>query len=659
MRPRSLDEMIGQEHVLGAGSALRSAIEGGKPHSAILYGPPGAGKTTLARIAAAGAEGAFEEESAVNAGKAEIRGVIERARERRRASGRPTILFLDEIHRFNKAQQDALLPAVEEGAADPDRGDDREPLLRGQLGPALAGAGLRAAAARAGAGGRAAAAGAGRPRARHRRPARPSPTRRWRCWRRAAAATPGSRSRRWSGRSSVAEGDGRRRRDRGRAAAQGDRLRPPGRSPLRLRLRLDQGDPRLRRRRLALLPGGDARGRRGPALHRPPYGDPRLRGRRQRRSAGAARRRRRRPRGRPRRPARVRAQPRPGGRLPRPGAEVERLPQGALRPPAPRSAPTAPRPRPTTCATPITRAPPRSAAARATATRTTSRAAVSDQPLLPAELRGRRFYEPTDRGFEAGARRSGSRRLRKRFRQCVKQPRNFQVRTGFHRSAFQAKPGRADNPAGGLDWGPPVGLVNKGEERASSGLGSTPSVYPAKAIAYLGPMAADQPQKLRLGGMALRNGLLIHGPTHWAAAVRAKDGDDRGRLRAQARAGAGPGRETAGAARAGETGRGAGGAAAGAPADARGAAAVRGRAGAGRDRGDAGATSLLRRRARDLGAARGDRAGDRRGAGAGRPQRPRPRRLPRGRAQGDRRLRAGESRTSPRCRRSTTAAART
>ena len=115
MRPRSLDELVGQEHILGQGSALRTAIESGHPHSAILYGPPGAGKTTLARIAASGAEGAFEEESAVNAGRAEIRAVIERARERRRGSGRPTVLFLDEIHRFNKAQQDALLPAVEEG----------------------------------------------------------------------------------------------------------------------------------------------------------------------------------------------------------------------------------------------------------------------------------------------------------------------------------------------------------------------------------------------------------------------------------------------------------------------------------------------------------------------------------------------------------------
>ena len=114
MRPRDLDEFVGQSHLLGVGSALRVAIESGEPHSAIFYGPPGTGKTTLARIIAARVEGAFEELSAVNAGRAEVREVIARAEERR-ASGRPTIFFLDEIHRFNKAQQDALLPAVEEG----------------------------------------------------------------------------------------------------------------------------------------------------------------------------------------------------------------------------------------------------------------------------------------------------------------------------------------------------------------------------------------------------------------------------------------------------------------------------------------------------------------------------------------------------------------
>lgn len=114
MRPTTLEEFVGQQHLLGPSSALRTAIQSGEPHSMILYGPPGTGKTTLARMLASYADAAFEELSAVEAGRAQVREVIERARERR-LGGRHTIFFLDEIHRFNKAQQDALLPAVEEG----------------------------------------------------------------------------------------------------------------------------------------------------------------------------------------------------------------------------------------------------------------------------------------------------------------------------------------------------------------------------------------------------------------------------------------------------------------------------------------------------------------------------------------------------------------
>jgi putative ATPase len=115
MRPQSLDDFVGQEQVLGEGSALRAAIEEDRVRSAIFYGPPGTGKTTLARIVANMTGAAFEELSAVSATVAQVREVLARARERLGANGQRTILFLDEIHRFNKAQQDALLPGVEEG----------------------------------------------------------------------------------------------------------------------------------------------------------------------------------------------------------------------------------------------------------------------------------------------------------------------------------------------------------------------------------------------------------------------------------------------------------------------------------------------------------------------------------------------------------------
>jgi putative ATPase len=115
LRPAGLDDFVGQQHVVGTGSALARAIEEDRMSSAVFYGPPGSGKTTLARIVAAATGAAFEELSAVSASVADVRRVLAEARDRLGAENRRTILFLDEIHRFNKAQQDALLPAVETG----------------------------------------------------------------------------------------------------------------------------------------------------------------------------------------------------------------------------------------------------------------------------------------------------------------------------------------------------------------------------------------------------------------------------------------------------------------------------------------------------------------------------------------------------------------
>jgi putative ATPase len=115
MRPRSLDEFVGQQDLVGPDRLLRRAIEADEPASLILYGPPGTGKTSLAHIIAAATRSSFERVNAVTAGVAELKRVIARASDRRRLHGQRTVLFIDEIHRFNKAQQDVLLPHVEDG----------------------------------------------------------------------------------------------------------------------------------------------------------------------------------------------------------------------------------------------------------------------------------------------------------------------------------------------------------------------------------------------------------------------------------------------------------------------------------------------------------------------------------------------------------------
>lgn len=115
MRPQTLDEYIGQEHIVGKGKLLRRAIEGDQVSSILLYGPPGCGKTTLANIISLRTEGDFVKLNAVDASVKDVREVIDRARSNKTLYGRKTILFLDEVHRFNTSRQDALLPAVEQG----------------------------------------------------------------------------------------------------------------------------------------------------------------------------------------------------------------------------------------------------------------------------------------------------------------------------------------------------------------------------------------------------------------------------------------------------------------------------------------------------------------------------------------------------------------
>lgn len=114
LRPASLDELVGQDHLLAAGAPLRQLVGGASPPSVILWGPPGSGKTTIAHLVAAGGDRRFVAMSALNAGVKDVRAVIDGARRQRHRGGGPTVLFIDEVHRFSKTQQDSLLSAVED-----------------------------------------------------------------------------------------------------------------------------------------------------------------------------------------------------------------------------------------------------------------------------------------------------------------------------------------------------------------------------------------------------------------------------------------------------------------------------------------------------------------------------------------------------------------
>ena len=265
MRPRTLDELVGQEQLRAPGSPLRQLIEGDQSMSLLLWGPPGTGKTTIAAILSQQTDRHFVEVSAVSAGVKEVRAAIDAARAELVARGRETVLFVDEVHRFTKAQQDALLPGVENRWVTLVAATTENPFFsvispllsrslllrlesldrRRRPGRAPAGAGRRARPGR-------------RLRDRRRRPGAPGAARRRR--RPPFADLPRGRRRRGQddGSGHHRPGDGGDRGGPGRGA-----LRPPGRPALRRHQRLHQVRARLRRGRRACTtsPGCSRRAR--------------------------------------------------------------------------------------------------------------------------------------------------------------------------------------------------------------------------------------------------------------------------------------------------------------------------------------------------------------------------------------------------------------
>ena len=371
--------------------------------SLLLWGPPGTGKTTIAAILSQQTDRRFVEVSAVSAGVKEVRAAIDAARAELVATGHETVLFVDEVHRFSKAQQDALLPGVENRWVTLVAATTENPFFSRHLAAALAqpaaAAGVadrrrRARGARPGARRRARPGRGLRPR--RGRPRPPGPAGRWRrpppLTYLEAAAGAADRARQHHDRP-------RDRGDRGRPGR--GALRPAGRPALRRHQRLHQVGARLRRRRGAALPGPDDGGRRGPPVHRPPTGDPGQRGHRSRRPHRAPDRGGGRPGGAADRDARGAAQPRPGHDRAGRRAEVERRDHrhrsragrregrqdrtGARR----------------TCATPTTRAPRSWATVRRTPTATTQPFGIAEQQYAPDVVQDAEYYRPTSLGAEA------------------------------------------------------------------------------------------------------------------------------------------------------------------------------------------------------------------------------------------------------------------
>ena len=348
MRPRTLAEFAGQEHIIGPGTVLRAAVEGGQLFSMILFGPPGCGKTTLARLIAAETGARLVQLSAVSSGTADVRAAIKGAREARTLSAARTVLFIDEIHRFNKAQQDALLPAIEDGIVTLIGATTENPyfevnsalLSRCQLyrfeplTPELVEQVVTAALQdeERGLGGRGVTLGdgalaflAGMSRGDARVALNALET----AWRSRSAASPGAPVKLTP------------RRSAGRGAEVARHVRPRG-CALRHHLGVHQEHARQRPGRGGLLSRLHDRRRRGPQVHRAPHDRLRQRGRRQRRPAGAAGGDRRRARRGVRGPARVSHQPEPGGDLPGAGAQEQRRLQGGGRGPRRRAPPGQP-----------------------------------------------------------------------------------------------------------------------------------------------------------------------------------------------------------------------------------------------------------------------------------------------------------------------------